>query len=75
MDRSYFHSIYTSDLDGHIVELATFNPDFAVDEPVAELGTTLKLPEWLESHRAEISAGLRPLNVPEVVTTKQQVGD
>ncbi|HEY3291018.1 MAG TPA: VOC family protein [Anaerolineae bacterium] len=65
MDRSYFHSIYTSDPDGHIVELATLNPGFAVDEPVTELGTTLKLPDWLEPHRAEISAGLHPLHVPE----------
>ena len=64
MDRSYFHSIYTSDPDGHIVELATRNPGFAVDEPVAELGTSLKLPPWLEPQRADIAASLHPLNVP-----------
>ena len=65
MDRSYFHSIYTSDPDGHIVELATLNPGFPVDEPVAELGNALKLPPWLEPQRAEIARTLRPLNVPE----------
>ena len=38
MDRVYFKSIYTSDPDGHIVELATAGPGFAVDETPAELG-------------------------------------
>lgn len=66
MDRSYFHSIYTSDPDGHIVELATVNPGFTVDEPAAELGTTLKLPDWLEPHRAEVAADLHPLIVPQI---------
>ncbi len=70
MDRSYFHSIYTSDPDGHIVELATLNPGFAVDEPVSELGATLKLPDWLEPHRAEISAGLHLLTVPRAFSAK-----
>ena len=35
MDRIYFKSIYTNDPDGHIVELATVGPGFAVDEDVA----------------------------------------
>jgi glyoxalase family protein len=63
MDRVYFKSIYTSDPDGHIVELATLGPGFAVDEPQAELGTTLKLPPWLEPYGAEITSHLRPLTV------------
>ncbi len=65
MDRSYFHSIYMNDPDGHIVEIATLNPGFAADEAVAELGTTLKLPPWLEAHRAEIGRGLRPISIPD----------
>ncbi len=32
MDRIYFKSIYSNDPDGHIVELATVGPGFAVDE-------------------------------------------
>ncbi len=32
LDRVYFKSIYTNDPDGHIVELATAGPGFAVDE-------------------------------------------
>lgn len=63
LDRVYFKSIYTRDPDGHIVELATAGPGFAVDEPPEALGTTLQLPPWLEPRRAEIAAGLRPLEV------------
>lgn len=65
MDRVYFKSIYTNDPDGHIVELATAGPGFSLDEAVAELGQTLKLPPWLESQRAEIESSLRPITVPE----------
>jgi glyoxalase family protein len=65
MDRVYFKSIYTNDPDGHIVELATAGPGFSLDEAVAELGQTLKLPPWLESQRAEIESSLRPIMVPE----------
>jgi glyoxalase family protein len=65
MDRSYFHSIYLRDPDGHIVEIATLNPGFAVDEPVAALGSNLKLPAWLEPQRTRITDILRPITVPE----------
>lgn len=65
MDRVYFKSIYTNDPDGHIVELATAGPGFAVDEPVAELGTHLMLPPWLEAHRSAIAAGVKPVRLPQ----------
>jgi glyoxalase family protein len=61
MDRIYFKSIYTRDPDGHIVELATAGPGFAIDETPEALGTTLQLPPWLESQREEIAARLQPL--------------
>ncbi|MFN8474775.1 MAG: VOC family protein [Anaerolineae bacterium] len=63
MDRIYFKSIYTNDPDGHIVELATAGPGFAVDEPVASLGTSLKLPPWLEPHRRDLEATLSAIAV------------
>jgi glyoxalase family protein len=63
MDRVYFKSIYTQDPDGHIVELATAGPGFAVDESVETLGSVLQLPPWLESQRARIEGGLKPLHV------------
>jgi glyoxalase family protein len=64
MDRVYFKSIYTSDPDGHIVELATLGPGFGVDESTATLGTTLQLPPWLEASRADITNALTPLSPP-----------
>jgi glyoxalase family protein len=63
MDRIYFKSIYTNDPDGHIVELATRGPGFAVDEHAASLGACLKLPPWLEKYRGEIEPTLHPIAV------------
>lgn len=64
MDRVYFTSIYTTDPDGHIVELATLGPGFGVDEPVETLGQALTLPPWLERHRREIEGQLKPVTSP-----------
>ena len=61
MDRIYFKSIYTNDPDGHIVELATLGPGFAVDEEIEHLGGCLKLPPWLEKYRDEIEPTLQPI--------------
>jgi glyoxalase family protein len=60
-DRKYFHSIYFNDPDGHLIEIATANPGFSVDEPVESLGESLSLPPWLEDRRAELEASLTPL--------------
>jgi glyoxalase family protein len=65
LDRVYFKSIYMNDPDGHIVELATLGPGFAVDEDPALLGTQLKLPPWLERDRDRIERNLRPITTPE----------
>ncbi len=65
MDRVYFKSIYTNDPDGHIVELATAGPGFAVDEDPADLGRGLQLPPWLEQRRAAIEGTLRPIPGPQ----------
>jgi glyoxalase family protein len=43
-DRTYFRSIYFRDPDGHILEIATRGPGFAVDEPEDRLGTRMILP-------------------------------
>jgi glyoxalase family protein len=61
MDRIYFKSIYFADPDGHILEIATNGPGFMIDEPVENLGTNLKLPEWLEAHRLEIERHLKAI--------------
>jgi glyoxalase family protein len=48
MDRQYFHSIYYREPGGVLFEIATDPPGFTTDETTVELGTTLKLPPWLE---------------------------
>jgi glyoxalase family protein len=65
LDRRYFHSIYFREPGGVLFEIATDNPGFAIDEPVAELGSALRLPPWLEAERAMIEATLPQLNVPD----------
>jgi glyoxalase family protein len=62
-DRYYFRSIYFREPGGVLFEIATDEPGFAVDEPVAVLGTTLKLPPFLEPRRKEIEAVLPVLDV------------
>ena len=57
-DRDYFRSVYFRE-PGHVLfEIATDIPGFAVDEDAASLGTALKLPRFLQPHRAEIEAAL-----------------
>ncbi|HEX9017212.1 MAG TPA: ring-cleaving dioxygenase [Chloroflexota bacterium] len=61
IDRRYFHSIYFREPGGVLFEIATDPPGFAVDEPVDALGTSLKLPPWLEASRPQIERRLPPL--------------
>jgi glyoxalase family protein len=61
MDRQYFQSIYFREPGGVLFELATVSPGFDVDEPLSELGRSLKLPPWEEPSRAEIELGLAPV--------------
>jgi glyoxalase family protein len=65
MDRKYFRSIYFSDPDGHVLEIATSGPGFVVDESIDSLGSELSLPAWLEPERSAIAASLTPLSLHE----------
>jgi glyoxalase family protein len=62
VDRFWFRSIYFREPNGILFEIATDGPGFAVDEDPAALGERLVLPPFLEPHRAEIVAGLKPLD-------------
>lgn len=64
MDRQYFHSIYFREPGGVLFEIATDPPGFTKDETVAELGSGLKLPPWLEPRRDLIAQALPPLRLP-----------
>jgi glyoxalase family protein len=58
LDRTYFHSIYFREPGGVLFELATDPPGFALDEPIESLGEALRVPSWLEQHRAVIEQRL-----------------
>jgi glyoxalase family protein len=64
MDRQYFHSIYFREPGGVLFEIATDKPGFMTDESLEQLGTSLRLPSWLEPHREEIQRVLPPLTLP-----------
>lgn len=63
LDRQYFTSIYFREPNGILFEVATVPPGFTIDEPLAQLGTGLKLPPWEEQNRADIEAGLPPVRL------------
>ncbi|MCU1339537.1 MAG: Glyoxalase/bleomycin resistance protein/dioxygenase [Bryobacterales bacterium] len=64
-DRLYFHSIYFREPGGALFEIATDGPGFLIDEPADALGSSLRLPPWLESTRESIEARLSPLELPQ----------
>ena len=61
IDRDYFYSLYFREPGGVLFEIATDNPGFTADEPLASLGQQLKLPKQYESMRARIEKGLPAL--------------
>jgi len=61
IDRFYFRSLYFREPNGILFEIATDGPGFATDEPMETLGEKLALPPFLEPRRAQIEAGLKPI--------------
>ncbi|GAB2558334.1 ring-cleaving dioxygenase [Spirosoma aerophilum] len=61
INRDYFYSLYFREPGGVLFEIATDNPGFTVDEPLAELGTHLKLPKQHEHLRATLEETLPAL--------------
>jgi glyoxalase family protein len=70
IDRGYFRSLYFSDPDGQILEIATAGPGYAIDEPADALGSRLITPpsERLpgQEDRTAALASVHPEPVPEV---------
>jgi glyoxalase family protein len=62
-DRQYFHSIYFREAGGILFEVATDVPGFMTDETYENLGTSIRLPSWLEQNRNAIVGGLAKLEV------------
>lgn len=62
VERFYFRSLYFREPGGNLFEIASDTPGFAVDEPFETMGEALSLPPFLEPRRAQIEAGLKPLD-------------
>ncbi|MBE4948047.1 ring-cleaving dioxygenase [Chryseobacterium culicis] len=62
INRDYFYSLYFREPGGVLFEIATDNPGFTVDEPLNELGTSLKLPVQYEGIREKIEGVLPNLS-------------
>ena len=65
MDRVYFHSIYFREPGGVLFEIATDPPGFLKDETPDELGSTLRLPPWMEPARVRIEESLPKIAPPQ----------
>jgi glyoxalase family protein len=64
IDRYWFHSIYFREPGGVLFEIADDKPGIVFEQDVADLGTRLLLPPWLEPGRDQIERGLKPLPNP-----------
>jgi glyoxalase family protein len=62
VDRHWFKSLYFREPNGILFEIATDGPGFGVDEDKATLGEKIVLAPFLEPHRAQIEAGLKPID-------------
>jgi glyoxalase family protein len=64
IDRLYFHSVYQRLATGVLIELATRDIGFAIDERPDSLGRSLKLPPQHEGRREQLERALTPLPDP-----------
>jgi glyoxalase family protein len=71
LDRQYFHSIYFHEPGGVLFEIATDPPGFTLDEPAEALGTSLKLPPWLEGSRSALEVALPTIRFPSPVSEER----
>jgi len=62
VDRFWFRSLYFREPNGVLFEIATDGPGFAMDEDEETLGEKIVLAPFLEPHREQIVANLKPLD-------------
>ena len=73
-DRNYFRSLYFRESGGVLFEIGTEIPGFTVDEPLATLGATLKLPQQIRGAPLRSRRCCRPFPpnpvepVPDVIS-------
>jgi glyoxalase family protein len=70
IDRDYFFSIYFREPSGVLFEIATFSPGFAVDEPLEQLGESLRLPRQHEHLRERLEQRLTPIENPRTAAER-----
>ncbi len=63
LDRNYFTSVYFREPGGVLFEIATAGPGFTIDEPVENLGMSLKLPAQFEKDRQHIESIVPPITI------------
>jgi phospholipase/carboxylesterase len=63
-DRKYFYSLYVREPGGGLIELASDDPGFAVDEALETLGTTLFIPEHFHLRPEDIVPMLPQFGLP-----------
>lgn len=66
-DRGWFHSIYFTDPDGQVLEIATAGPGYDVDEPTDQLGTTVQMPGEAQLRGFRDEAAIAARTYPEPV--------
>lgn len=71
IDRFYFKAMYFREPGGVLYEISSDGPGFATDEPLDALGEKLALPPFLEPHREQIEAYVKPLDSSKAVTTTE----
>lgn len=78
LDRGYFHSLYFTDPDGQILEIATEGPGYAIDEAPDRLGERFiePLPRRLPKGRnaREIARATHPEPVREITAAMRLSG-
>ena len=62
VDRYWFRSLYFREPNGILFEIASDGPGCAVDEDPATLGEKIVLAPFLEPHRDQIVANLKPID-------------
>jgi glyoxalase family protein len=66
-DRGWFTSIYFTDPDGQILEIATNGPGYDLDEPIDRLGETLALPKPSQMRQNRNEAAIARITHPDPV--------
>jgi glyoxalase family protein len=64
-DRGWFNSIYFTDPDGQVLEIATAGPGYTIDEPIEALGTTVQMPRQAQLRGFRDEAAIAAKTHPE----------